>query len=171
MRTFRAFGINFLLAADRIAATFSEARNRGIVRVLSGDSYLQDEVPEIDIGALEKGVRIFCLTAVEDVSIKDGTHSIGRFGLSAFTVRELLMAVGFMVLTAITKHSDERMGYFVSLIFDGVNWWGVNWWGHTVSVQERVTCLELQMGHGNSYQRWKFVFRLMVNSPFCFRKI
>ncbi len=86
---------------------------------LSGDSYLLDDVLEIDVAAIKRDVRVFCLTVVEDVSIKDGAHSVGRLGLSAFPVRELPAEVVFIVLTAITKPSDNRIGYFVSLVFDG----------------------------------------------------
>jgi hypothetical protein len=85
---------------------------------LSGDSYLQEGVPEIDAAAIDAGVRVCCLTVVEDVSTKDGAISVGRFGLSALTVAELPIEGVFTVLTTITKRSDWKMGYFVSLVFN-----------------------------------------------------
>lgn len=86
---------------------------------LSGDSHMPDDVPEIDVAAIERGVRVCCLTVVEEASIENGTHSVRRFGLSACNVRELPAEIVFSVLTAVTKRSDERVGYFVSLVFDG----------------------------------------------------
>lgn len=86
---------------------------------LSGDSYLPDDVPEIDVAAIERGVRVCCLTVVEGASIENGAHSVRRFGLSGWDVRELPAEIVFTVLTAVTKRCDERMGYFVSLVFDG----------------------------------------------------
>jgi hypothetical protein len=86
---------------------------------LLGDSYLPDDVPEIDVAAIERGVRVCCLTVVEGTSIENGTHAVRRFGLSAWDVRELPAEIVFTVLTAVTKSSDERMGYFVSLVVDG----------------------------------------------------
>jgi hypothetical protein len=86
---------------------------------MSGDSYLPDDVPEIDVAAIERGVRVCCLTVVEGASIENGAHSVRRFGLSAWDVRELPAEIVLTVLTAVTKRSNERMGYFVSLVFDG----------------------------------------------------
>jgi hypothetical protein len=86
---------------------------------LSGDSYLPDDVPQIDVAAIKRGVRVCCLTVVEGASIENGTHSVRRFGLSEWDVRELPAEIVFTVLTAVTKRSDERIGYFVSLVFDG----------------------------------------------------
>lgn len=86
---------------------------------LSGDSYLPEDMPEIDAAAVESGVRVCCLAVVEGVSLEDGAHSIKRFGLSAWDLCELPSEVIFTVFTAITKPADKRMGYFVSLLFDG----------------------------------------------------
>lgn len=86
---------------------------------LSGDSYLFEDVPEVDSAAVERGVRVCCLTVVEDVAMKGGAHSVGRFGLSRIIVRNLPAEVVFTLLTAVSKASDDRIGYFVSLLFEG----------------------------------------------------
>ncbi|MDX8355187.1 hypothetical protein [Cognatiyoonia sp. IB215182] len=86
---------------------------------LSGYSHLPDDVPEIDAKAIERGVRVCCLTVVEGATIENGAHAIRRFALSGYDVRELPVEIVFNVLTAVTKQPDERTGYFVSLFFDG----------------------------------------------------
>lgn len=108
--------------ATYIKKAEADASTEPIIKVnggLSGDSYLPDDVPEIDAAAIERGLRVCCLTVVDGVSMENGTHSVRRFGLSAWDVRELPAEVVFNVLTATTKRSDERMGFFVSLVFDG----------------------------------------------------
>jgi hypothetical protein len=86
---------------------------------LSGDSYLTVDLPEIDAAAIERDVRVCCLTVVEGAAIENGAHAVKRFALSAWDVQEFPAEIVFDVLTAVTKRSDERVGYFVSLIFDG----------------------------------------------------
>lgn len=86
---------------------------------LSGDSYLLEDVPEIDAAAISRGVRVCCLTVVKDARIENGTHAVGRFALSATDAYDLPVGIVFNVLTAVTKRPDERIGYFVSLFFDG----------------------------------------------------
>lgn len=86
---------------------------------LSGDNYLPEDVPEIDAAAISRGVRVCCLTVVKGATIENGTHSVGRFALSAWNVCDLPGEIVFNVLTAVTKRPDERIGYFVSLFFDG----------------------------------------------------
>ncbi|WP_161490065.1 hypothetical protein [Erythrobacter litoralis] len=86
---------------------------------LSGDSYLADGTPEIDASAIQTGVRVCCLAVVGDATIKDGAHAIGRFALGAWDVHEFPAEIVFNVLTAVTKQPEERMGYFVSLFFNG----------------------------------------------------
>ena len=86
---------------------------------LSGDSYLPEDVPEIDAAAISRGVRVCCLTVVEGVTIENGTHAVSRFALSAWNVCDLPAEIVFNVLTAVTKRPDEKIGYFVSLLFDG----------------------------------------------------
>ena len=85
---------------------------------LSGDSYLPDDVPEIDGAAIRRGVRVCCFTVVEGAAIEDGAHAVRRFALSACDVRELPAEIVLNVLTAVTKRPDEKIGYFVSLFFD-----------------------------------------------------
>ena len=86
---------------------------------LSGDSYLPEEVPKIDAAAILRGVRVCCLTVVEGATIKNGAHAVSRFALSAMSVCDLPTGIVFEVLTAVTKRPEERIGYFVSLFFDG----------------------------------------------------
>ena len=82
-------------------------------------AYLPDDVSEIDAAAIQRGVRVCCLSVVEGAAIENGTHAIRRFALSAWDVRELLVELVFDVLTAVTKRPNEGTGYFVSLFFDG----------------------------------------------------
>ena len=86
---------------------------------LSGDNYLPEDVPEIDAAAISRGVRVCCLTVVEGATVENGTHAVSRFALSAWNVCDLPGEIVFNVLTAATKRPDERIGYFVSLFFDG----------------------------------------------------
>lgn len=86
---------------------------------LSGDSYLPEDVPEIDDAAIQRGVRVFCVAVVEGAAIENGAHAIRRFALSACSVGQLPAEIVFNVLTAVTKRPDEMIGYFVSLFFDG----------------------------------------------------
>ena len=86
---------------------------------LSGDSYLPEDVPEIDAAAISRGVRVCCLTVVEGATVENGTHAVSRFALSAWNVCDLPGEIVFNVLTAVTKRPEERIGYFVSLFFDG----------------------------------------------------
>ena len=86
---------------------------------LSGESYLPDYVPEIDAAAIQRGVRVFCLSVVDSAAIENGAHAVRRFALSAWDVRVLPAEIVFNVLTAVTKRPDESTGYFVSLFFDG----------------------------------------------------
>ncbi len=86
---------------------------------LSGDSYLPADMPEIDAVAIQRGVRVCCLAVVEGATIENGAHAVSRFALSAMDVSDLPAEVIFNVLTAVTKQPDERIGYFVSLFFDG----------------------------------------------------
>ena len=86
---------------------------------LSGDNYLPEDVPEIDAAAISRGVRVCCLTAVEGATIENGAHAISRFAVCAASVCDLPAGIVFNVLTAVTKPPDERIGYFVSLFFDG----------------------------------------------------
>lgn len=86
---------------------------------LSADSYLPEDVPEIDAAAISRGVRVCCLTVVEGATIENGAHAVSRFALSAVNVCDLPAEIVFNVLTAVTKQPDERTGYFVSLFFDG----------------------------------------------------
>lgn len=86
---------------------------------LSGDSYLPEDVPEIDAAAVRSGVRVCCLAVVEGASIENGVYLVRRFGLSACNLGEVPAEVIFTVLTAVTKRADERVGYFVSLVFEG----------------------------------------------------
>lgn len=76
-------------------------------------------MPEIDLAAVKRGVRVCCLTVVEGASVENGAHSVRRFGLSALNVRGLPAEIVFTVLTAVTKRPSEKLGYFVSLVFDG----------------------------------------------------
>ena len=85
---------------------------------LSGDSYLPDEVPETDAAAIRRGVRVCCLTIVEGAAIENGTHKVGRFGLSAWDVHEFPAEIVFEVLTAVTKQPNETAGFFVSLVLE-----------------------------------------------------
>lgn len=86
---------------------------------LSGDSYLPDDVREIDDAAIQRGIRVFCVSVVEGAAIENGAHAIRRFALSAHAVPQLPAEIVFHVLTAVTKRPDETIGYFVSLFFDG----------------------------------------------------
>lgn len=86
---------------------------------LSGDSYLPEDVPEIDAATISRGVRVCCLTVVKGARIENGVHAVSRFALSATNEYDLPTGIVFDVLTAVTKRPDERIGYFVSLLFDG----------------------------------------------------
>lgn len=86
---------------------------------LSGDAYLADDIPEIDATAIQKGARVCCLAVVEDATIEHGAHAVGRFALSAHDVHEFPAEIVFHVLTAVTKQPEERVGYFISLFFNG----------------------------------------------------
>lgn len=86
---------------------------------LSGDSYLPEDVPEIDAIAVQSGVRVCCLAVVGGASIENGAYSVRRFGLSAWDLSEVPSEVIFTLLTAVTKRADEKVGFFVSLVFDG----------------------------------------------------
>jgi len=99
---------NVLLGLEIQGVKADAARNRAEIMLdrlgLHGfaASYLPEDVPEIDVAAIESGVRVCCLTVVKGVSMENGTHSVRRFGLSAWVVRELPAAIVFDILTAVT---------------------------------------------------------------------
>jgi hypothetical protein len=102
------------IASDGNTEPFTSKAGGG----LPGESYLPDDVTEIDAAAIQRGVRVCCLTVVEGAVIENGAHAVRRFAISARYVPELPAEVVFNVLTAVTKRPDERTGYFVSLFLD-----------------------------------------------------